>query len=324
MKFKNKIRITLALTIITVVVIRAFLPTKKSNTEVKKDFWIRKTHLKSKENIVVGGNSRIYRGISIKAIKEVLSVNLDGVNLGYSASGFDDEYLTFLESRLDLESKYKILVLGLDPGPLSKIAAQNKSYHGYKNIAYSEIFKTLYINPYFNISTYRPLEILNLIKYGENSNGFIEDRKNYFANYGDDGWVASYKIPNNPKEALPIYKKFAEENKMSIDTTLVNNLFSRIEEFVRQGVTVIAFRPPSTNEMQDWENDRYNFDEAFFESTLEKLGGHWLNVNTDDYSSYDGAHLHYLSAKKLSATIGQKIEEVITKEQNHEQSLNPN
>ncbi|GAB5473206.1 MAG: hypothetical protein Mars2KO_13050 [Maribacter sp.] len=308
----KKIGITLTLTIVLAILFRTFLPVKKSNAEIRNEFWIKKTHQTSKNALVVGGNSRIYRGVSVKAINSVLEDELRGVNLGYSALGYSKGYLAFLESRLDLEAEHKIVLIGVDPGPLTKIAAQNKSFNSYRNINFSEVFKTLYINPYVTISTYTPTEIRNLFNTPRGHDGFIEDRKNYFAKYHEDGWVASYKIPNNPEEALPIYKKFADENGLSIDADLVEDLLMKIEELVGKKAIVIAFRPPSTKAMQEWENQRYHFDENDFKSKIEAVGGYWLEVDPEDYQSYDGAHLHYLSAEKLSKALGEKINKILT------------
>ncbi|WP_190810446.1 hypothetical protein [Flagellimonas sp. S3867] len=311
---KRKVLFTAILSGLFVVLIKTYLPLKRSNSEIANDFWIKKTHQKEKKNIVVGGNSRIYRGISIKAIQSGLDNKLSGVNLGYSALGYSNEYLDFLLSRVDLKSKNKVVVLALDVGPLTDIAVENKSFARYKSVSNSEIFKVLYLNEYVNISSYKPSEIIRIFqKTAENRHNFVEDRKNYFAKYYEDGWVASYKVPNNPMEALPVYKKFAEDNNMQISNEVYQNLLFRIQEFVEMGIEVICFRPPSTLEMQEWENEKFKFDENKIRKEIEEMGGHWIEINTTEYKSYDGSHLHYLSAEKLSKIIGIKMNQILYK-----------
>ncbi len=316
---KNKMTLTLVLVVLAITVIKVYLPFKKSNSEIINDFWIKKTHKKSKNNIVLGGNSRIYRGVSVEAIQEVLTEELSGINLAYSGLGYTDEYLEFLYSRIDLKSEHKIIILGIDPGPLSEIAAENKSFNGYKNVNYSEVFRTLYVNPYFSISAYKPTEVIEIFSDNKTGHkGFIEERKNYFGNFHPDGWVASYKIPNNPSEGLPKLKRYVKNNQILLSKIIITRLFSKIKEFREQGITIIAFRPPSTPEMQDWENNKFDFDQDSIKYEIEKIGGHWIEINTAKYQSYDGTHLHYLSAEKLSRLLGEKINELcLTKNKHH-------
>lgn len=308
---KNKIRITLFIAVLFTLLIKIYLPTKKSNNQIVRDFWIEKTHKKSKKNIVVGGNSRIYRGISIDALQEVLTKDLSGVNLAYSALGYTDKYLDFLHSRIDINSDYKILILGIDPSPLTEIAAENNSFNSYLNVKELEVLRTLYINPYFSISAYKPLEIYKKLKGDFNNDGFIEVKNNYFGNYHSDGWVASYKIPSNPSEALPIYKKFTADNNVKMSEEILERLLTKLKSFHQEGISIIAFRPPSTRKMQNWENQEFGFYEDSIKLKIEQIGGYWINVDTDSYESYDGAHLHYSSAEKLSKLLGQKINDLI-------------
>lgn len=304
---KYKIVLVFVLTILLVWIIRIYLPSKKSNADITNEFWIRKTHVFSKKNIVAAGNSRVYRGISIKALQNGIAQNINGVNLGYSALGYSYDYLEYVESRVDKSSKCKILLFGVEPGNFTKIAAENKSFKQYKDVRETEVFKTLYINPYFNLPTFSPTEIIDLLVSPKSNNGFIEIRKNYFGKYYEDGWVASYKIPGNPDEALPIYKKFWSKNDSNLDIELIEQFFQKLYELSMQGITIVGFRPPSTEGMQKWENEQFKFNEDYFKSRFEKIGGIWIDVNTSQYNSYDGAHLHYESAEKLSFYLGEKI-----------------
>ncbi|WP_411030448.1 hypothetical protein [Spongiimicrobium sp. 3-5] len=308
---RYKIGLTFFLVMFSTIIIKNYLPLKRSNAEITNEFWIKKTHQKAKKNIVIGGNSRIYRGVSVESVLSAIDESLTGVNLGYSALGYNDEYLDFLLSRLDTKSKTKIVVLGIDPGPLTDIAAENKSFKSYKKVNYSEVLKTLYINPFFSISAYRPSEIAKLfVEDTTNLKGFIEVRENYFGKYDKDGWVASYKIPSNPSEALPVYKKFATDNNVVLSKKIIENLLLRLADFRKQDIDVVAFRPPSTKAMQEWENKEFGFDEKKIRNEIEKIGGYWIDINTSNFQSYDGSHLHYSSAENLSKLIGEKINEL--------------
>lgn len=309
---KFKIFLTLFLTLAFTWIIKENLPDQRSNSQIERDFWIKKTHSKKKYDIVVGGNSRIYRGVSINAMKSEIDVDLKGINLGYSALGFTTEYLDFLKNRINPSSNHKFIILGIDPGVLTPIAAENKSFNAYREVSESEIFRTLYINPYFTLPAYKPTEIYEIIIDPDTlKDGFIEVRDHYYGRYEDDGWVASYKIPHNPDEALPIYKKFAEDYNVQLSSAIWETLLLKIKEFQKEGIQVIAFRPPSTSDMEKWENKRYDFHIDTIASRIREQGGYWLSIDTQIYNSYDGAHLHYKSAEQLSKIVGCKINELV-------------
>jgi len=55
------------------------------------------------------------------------------------------------------------------------------------------------------------------------------------------------------------------------------------------------------------ENEISGFNEKEVKQRLNKIGVHWIMLKNEDYLSYDGSHLHYDSALKLSQLLGQKI-----------------
>lgn len=304
---KNKIAISLLIALIVIIAIKFILPAHKSNIEITEEFWFEKTHNKSKKNIVVGGNSRIYRGVSITKMLGAVDKDLSGINLGYSSLGLSSEYLEFLKSKVDLNSDYKFIILGITPGSLTEKAAQNEHLHQYLDMGQSELIKTSFLKNYSNFSPYKPQELVNVFK---KRNGYIEEEKDYFSKYNPDGWVASYKFPFDSTEALSKYEIYYSPEDVVVSKIMVDSLISKIEEFVISEITVIAFRPPTTIQMEALENRLLKFDEALFKSKLIEAGGIWLDINSADFKSYDGSHLHYLSAEKLSVILGEKINQI--------------
>ncbi|MFC2110856.1 hypothetical protein ACFLQ5_00230 [Bacteroidota bacterium] len=293
---------TIILSILLIICVKIFLSEPIKNVELKNEFWIKKTHQKAKFNIVVGGDSRIYRGISIDKLEESLSQNLSGVNLGYSSIGFSGEYLDFMLSKLDLNSETKIMVLGITPHSLTENAAKNEAYHQYNDINWDERYKVLYLSKYTkHFAPYKPWELTHSIAKEKTTIGYFED-------FTSSGWVASYKIPIDTSEAIASYTKTLNKHKISQE--VIDELFLKIKEFEKSGITIIGFRVPSTNQMEQLEESLSSFNEEYLKDEFERVGAFWFEFSNSDFNSYDGSHLHYLSAEKLSEKLGEKISEI--------------
>ena len=127
---KTKIYFSLLLACVLYISLKIILP-QSDVTEMKENsFWLKKTLDNSTYNVVVGGDSRIYRGINPSRIEENFKENITAINLGYSSAGYSAQYLNFLESRLDPNSKYKIMLLGVTPVS----AKQKEIFNNNKNI----------------------------------------------------------------------------------------------------------------------------------------------------------------------------------------------
>jgi len=310
MIIKNKILLSLFITLSIVLLIKLVLPDHKSFREITDEFWFNKTHGTTKYNIVVGGNSRIYRGVSINSLLGSIDKNLTGVNLGFSSAGYSTEYLDFLYSRLDMAASDKFILLGITPGSFTEKAALNKHYNEIKKISESEILKKSYLKKYLDLEPYKPTELISILK---RQNGYIEEESGYYSRYNESGWVASYKLASDSTEALSKYQKYYEPEEVIINQTIVNEFVQKVSEFIDQDIHVIAFRPPTTIQLEVLENELLKFDEDLIKNKLTETGCIWVDINSTDFNSYDGSHLHYLSAEKLSVQLGDVIQGVCFK-----------
>lgn len=67
MKIKTKFILASLFIITGVIILKKILPQKINEYKIQKElFWVNKTHSDKKANIIVAGDSRIYRGFSIK------------------------------------------------------------------------------------------------------------------------------------------------------------------------------------------------------------------------------------------------------------------
>lgn len=284
--------------------LKMILPQPFNNKELIKAFWINKTHASVSHNIVVAGDSRIYRGVSIAKITENTNQDLTGVNLGYSSGGFSQEYIQFITSRLKSEADApKFLILGITPVSLTEEFAKNKSYNSYKNISALERYKYLYFDQLFSYTaTYSPLELVS-------SKEKLKDVQNYQETYKKSGWVKSYKLKADSTHAIPSYTKTF--TKYTVSNAITDNLFQELDSLQQTGINIIAFRPPTSQGIHQLEDSLSGYDEKHIKTLCQKYNIHWLELNRSDYISYDGSHLHYLSAEKLSEQIAVEINQIL-------------
>ena len=66
----------------------------------------------------------------------------------------------------------------------------------------------------------------------------------------------------------------------------------------------MVHRPGQTIQL---ENEISGYNEEEIKQRFESSGGRWIEVKDYDFVSYDGSHLHYESAEKLSEIIGEYI-----------------
>lgn len=292
----------MVLTALLIVSIKLWFPEPSKNSELLNEFWLRKTHTTEKFNVVVGGDSRIYRGFSIDAMLGELHADMSGINMGYSSAGFSADYMNVLEERLKISGD-RILVLGVTPHSFTLEAAKNELFYQYKATDRFGVFKGLYLSPY--LKHFAPYSMSELRDNWQEE----PEEEGYFEEFIPNGWVKSYKIPEDSTIAVDIYRKMFTDYQVS--DTLMDGFFDRVSKIRKKGIHVIAYRPPTFDAMTDVEDSLSGYDEGYMRSEMEKRGCFWLETKNADYHTYDGSHLHYLSAEKLARNVGILIRQKI-------------
>src|SRR5512146_2424266 len=90
-------------------------------------FWVLKTHGKAKYDLILMGDSRVYRGLSPASMESVLT-GYRIFNFGYSGGGLDRLMYAAAEKRLDPKSDRPSIVFGVTPLALTPYAARNEHY----------------------------------------------------------------------------------------------------------------------------------------------------------------------------------------------------
>ncbi|MBL1280577.1 MAG: hypothetical protein COA33_009905 [Fluviicola sp.] len=290
---KFKIYTSFLLIVVGFFTLKTLLPENNCAKIQEEQFWYGKTYTKDKYDIVICGDSRVYRGVSTKFLLNSFPKNTSAFNLGYSSIGFEEDYLNFAMSLLKKESKNKYLVLGISMHSLTPNALQNEHLKSFQNKSSFEIYKKTELAAllcYF--SSYKPLDLL---------------LKNRFPNeyaFHSDGWVEYLSNNVDSLEAIESYLSIFNDNEI-IESHL-DKLSNQLKNISKKGVKIIAFRPPTSIQMLKLEDEKSNYD---YNDFIERTNGFiaWIDLDFNTYETYDGSHLTSASAKKLSMKIGRVL-----------------
>jgi len=251
-------------------------------------FWRMKASWQGWADIVIPGDSRVYRAISpeeMNAAAETKTIQkLRIANYGFSGGGFDREYLDAIERVLDVDGA-RVIVLGITPHSLTDKAVKEngfiesrKNWNGEKNYDppegsdYDGFFARMTIKKFW-----RTIRMKKPDRFYPNC-------------YHKDGWISGTRVPHSPEKAL---KPFADVfSKHKVSTDIEDEVFQAVKRWKTSGITVAAFRVPTCEAMVELENRTSGFDEQRFIRKFTAVGGVWIALDQTAYKSYDASHLH--------------------------------
>ncbi|MBL8012512.1 MAG: hypothetical protein JNN05_01555, partial [Candidatus Omnitrophica bacterium] len=178
-------------------------------------FWVEKTFAPRVFDLVIIGDSRVYRAIAPSVMEQILS-NYKILNFGYSSGGLEKTLLQAAEHKLKVGGK-KVIVLGVTPYSLTLSAAKNDHYRQYSKIfAYPYQVTELgsLISPEDSV-----FSVTRLLKKTE--------KVKYYQVPHSDGWIESNQIPENESSGYKEYKDRFSKEKIS------NELLKKMIEQVR-------------------------------------------------------------------------------------------
>ena len=294
--------ILISVTIALIILIKLVQTEPLINKEKTESFWSIKTHTKEKFDIIACGDSRVYRGISSDLLSEI-GFKSSFINLGYSSAGLSDRYLDFVVSKFNPKAINKTLILGISPHSLTHEAKKNEDLNSYLELSKFDKYRYEYLSPFLQyFSPYSPMNFV------------MGKRKNYLEEFHTDGWVASNKAFPDSAFALPGYRKtFSKYQVLKEDMT---STIQKLKKIATSGITVIAFRIPTSEQMEILEDSLSGFDESLMKMELKNHNICWLDFSNTQFISYDGSHLTENSARKLSRAIGREINQIILNKTN--------
>ena len=263
------------------------------------DFWPKKTYAPPVFDIVLCGDSRVLRGVSPTVVSNTL-YEYNVLNFGYSSTIFDRVYLEQAKAKLNPDGK-KIYVLGLsshsftdkeNESLISNLGIKyNKSYYKLKKIE-QVVFPSISIKNFVKL-------ILGRYKFTMPS---------YYQMHLDNGWIASDR---KNKENIALKNYVETFSKYQFDYRKLNELKNFISYEKKNGAVFFSFRVPVSDEMIELEDNLSGADFNYIKNVLEDVGSYWIDIPDIGLRSYDGSHLDYRSAEKLSIFLAKKIKNKI-------------
>lgn len=265
-------------------------------------FWSRKTFAPAKYDVVLMGDSRVYRALS-PGIMESQLPELKVLNFAYSNGGLNPVMFDAAEKKLARNNHPKIIVLGVTANSVTGYSAGNQQYIQELTRPREEVLERFYLNPVrYWFSATSPGKLKQHF-FGKADSAYY--RNTYFM----DGYVESEKYPVDTTAAISSY--IDDFKNYKVDSVHLNVLYKQVRTWSESGITVVGFVPPVSQPMRMLEDTLGLFDEAAIKAGFEKASGHWIGINPDSYKTYDGSHLTIESARRLSGKMAASIKELI-------------
>jgi hypothetical protein len=261
-------------------------------------FWIAKAFNAQRYDMVLAGDSRVLKGLSPTAMRSVFP-GARIYNFAFDHNAYNREYLVATEALMDKSSTRKTIVLGITPQSLTSEAAHRNGFLSLRANGGFDRFSMRYLSPYLRF--FKPYEFSYYYDLLHR-----KPRVKYYEHHYADGWVASRKEPEDPDYQIRLYRGRFENNEVS--PLLRQQLFDFVRKWNRQGIEVFGVRLPSSTAMLQLENAQSGFDQGAFSRGFEEAGGIWIELQRNDYHSYDGSHLREDAARRLSVDLARKME----------------
>jgi hypothetical protein len=301
MKKNQNIVITVILAAILVTGLSFIMP-KNKEKYLGDRFWAQKTFAPAVYDVIIIGDSRTYRGVS----PEIIEMKLPGMkvlNFAYSNGGLNPTMFEMAEKKFSEGSVKKVMVLGVSANCITGYTQVNEQFLKEKNRHREDVFERLYLDGIlYHFSATSPEGLRDYLKKKPSENFYLNE-------YHNNGYVESEKFPPDSMEAIPSYIK--DYTNYKVEDRIVGELIKQVEEWNKKGITIIGFRPPVPAPMRALEDTMGFYNEAIISARFNTAGGHWINLNPNQYKTYDGSHIDKLSAIKLSEEIAEKIKNVL-------------
>ncbi len=282
----------------------SFVLPKNHEKYLAEHFWTRKTFAQSRYDVVLMGDSRVYRGLSPEVMQDELP-GLRILNFAYSNGGLNPTMFRAAESKLNNSSEKKVIVMGVAANTITEYTENNMQFIQELSRPREEIIERLYFGQIkYWFSPTSPEGIKELVRGDEPASYYTNE---YYLN----GYVKSVLFPPDTMRAIPSYIKDFTHYK--VDNDKLESLFSQISTWTDDGIVVLGFRPPVSHPMYMLEDTMGLYNEAAIKAGFIQTGGYWLDLNHTDYKTYDGSHLKVESAVKLSRKVGSEIKSILQK-----------
>ncbi|MBI2515862.1 MAG: hypothetical protein HYV95_02995 [Opitutae bacterium] len=258
-----------------------------------------KLNWKSEFDMVLAGNSRVTVGLAPGEMSAALP-GLRIANFGFDGNGFTPEYLDALEATFRPGSGERIVVLGITPITLTERAARQNGFSEERLRSADERFLARHLPWVLDFfARFNPRMALVLLR-GDDIG------RELWHGY-PDGWAAQDMQPADLDGQVRFLRVNVRDGAFPVSPRIVSNLLTTVQKWRQAGITTFAFLPPVTAELAREEIRATGFVLPEFVKGFTAMGGHWLEVPSEVYLTYDGGHLEEESARRLSRDIATEI-----------------
>jgi hypothetical protein len=290
---RKKILFTMGISILLTLACIQLLPSLPLSPMKSDIFWANKVAYSPNYDIVIIGDSRIYRGLNPSILEREFNQQYTAFNFGFSSAGLDTFIINQGIEKLNKNGK-KIILIGISASSFYEPNIENEHLHSLLQKGAKDLWVKQHIYPY--ITCFERYSILDFKK--------IYTHSIYTHDFMKNGWIASHKSPLDSSEALSsymyFYKKFRHKN------TSCSPFILKLKTLVKDGYTIYCFRTPTSFALKQLENKNTTLDFKALELQINQIGAHYLTLS-NEYKSYDGSHLDKNNANLLSSEIAKQI-----------------
>lgn len=292
----DRTAMTLLLAGMLILVMGMLRPDKPRGVPPKR-FWAAKITWRHCADVVITGDSRALMSLAPAQLESVFP-KTTVLNFGFPGNPYSQQYLDAVENVLKPDSAKRRIIMGVTPHSLTR-RAHSTSY-----------FRKLSAIPDERLEmhkTFAPvLEFLKPMSLRDAWHGLFPQtaESTVVTRYYPDGFLAVHRTPCRLNE-LKKYREIFRKKNVSDD--LIRNLLDRVRMWIRQGIIVYGFYPPTCERMVKVERNGSGFDRTDFIRRFTQAGGIWLHFDPTAYQSVDGSHLQDTAAFRFSRTFAQRL-----------------
>lgn len=268
-----------------------------STADLVKQLFVFKVRSNNTYDMIIAGDSRIYRGISTDPFED--NLGLSCINLGFSSGLLEPQMYQLIDKKIAIEPDRKIILLGITPHSLTHYSYPNGHIQRMNEMKSEEVIDYLYLLPIKRLfQAVNIIDLYEMVVNGKTWSDYIQ------IPYKRQGWIASDYYSRRPYSALESYRKTFDNR--TIDSLMLDAFYVQVQEWVNRGVEVYGFIPPSSANIESLERTFSGFSDEKVIKRFISSGGKWLGID-GVYKSYDGSHMIKEDALTLSAELAEKI-----------------
>ena len=263
----------------------------------------RKAMWKGVSDVVVGGDSRTYRGVAVDRLARRFGCRV--LNFGFSGESLCGEYLDALAEVLDPDAASPVILLGVSPLSFRDLKNYRTGHQRALDTIADEgeiLLRTLANEEWRDaLSPIEPELVLD--RFG------LRDRRHdraladdYVQVFHADGWVASDRNVEAPESSWQAKLQELAWDRPH-DPSCFEDLLARFDTWSAEGIRLVVFRVPTSSDTARIEDALWPVDWPRLIDAVSEVGGVWIDSPETDLRFYDGSHLDAAGGEALSDHI---------------------